>query len=367
MTLIDLVKSQVNIIDWADAHLDGVRRSGRGTAVACCPLHDDRSPSMSLSGDVGLWYCHGCKRGGNLAQLVAEMDDLSPHEAALSILAWAGYDGEAEIARLDRRDAALRRAIKISRDTPIPEQHRRGLSDISFAWAEIGYGSDPVFRDASAFDGDIRYACRNRITFPITDLRGNLVAIAGRKTDPRDESEPKYVFTRGFDKAVSWFRINGKALDCAPQGTVVVEGQFDALRVAFLLGPHTNVSVVALCGCVMSPQQAYELTRNKRVWLMFDGDAAGRSGAAKAWRQLRRAGLPDERNLVVSLLNGFDPDLFFATNKEVLPTLLRTATPMRIGEARAEIYREAARYATEGDHDRERALLEKLYKEEGLI
>jgi DNA primase len=196
-----------------------------------------------------------------------------------------------------------------------------------------------------------------------------MVAISGRGLA---DATPKYVFTRGFDKASSWFRIPPISERMPITATVVVEGQYDALRVAYHVLGRRQIEVIALCGCVMSDRVAGELARRAGpIILMLDGDVAGRAGTAKAWRALRAAGLPDARNRVVHLPEGYDPDMYLREAADrgdygVLPTMLRESRPMRLGEARAEVYRELARCATEGDDARERRLLEQLHREEGV-
>lgn len=366
--LVDIVKSTVNILDWANDHLERVYRAGKNQAVACCPLHDDRTPSLSISGDVGLWYCHGCQRGGNLVQLVALMHVISDDDAARSILSWAGHDGDAELAKLQRRATALADAVASCRQNPIPREAQREIHTTTFYRARVGFGAfagGAVISDHA----DINYACRGRVTFPITNTMNEIVAISGRGLG---DATPKYVLTRAFDKANSWFRVPPTAEEMSITATVVVEGQYDALRVAYHVWAGANIEVVALCGCSMSDKIAAVLAkRSGPIILMLDGDVAGRAGTAKAWRALRAAGLPDARNRVVHLPDGYDPDTYLREaadrgDYEVLPTMLRESRPMRLGEARAEVYRELARCATEGDDARERRLLEQLHREEGV-
>lgn len=92
-----------------------LRRSGR-TWTGQCPFHEDRTPSLSVSPEKGLWYCHACAVGGDSIGFVARLRGLSPLDAARTICRHFGlpvYDDDpAEAARVRREAAARRRRLK---------------------------------------------------------------------------------------------------------------------------------------------------------------------------------------------------------------------------------------------------------------
>ncbi|MBU2831842.1 DNA primase [Acidithiobacillus ferriphilus] len=304
---------------------------------ACCPFHQEKSPSFSVSADKQIYYCFGCHAHGNAIGFLMAHDRLSFPEAVTTLAEEAGIalpedspTGEQEDLRPLR--AILEKAVAlyqsmVAEHLPAQEYLRgRGLDADTIARFELGYAppaarllSQRLGNDASSRrqllgaglvssrdDGSVYDRFRGRVIFPIRDGRGQMVGLGGRSLDGH---EPKYLNSPesalyhkgrvlyGLHQAKEGVRRAGRVL--------LVEGYLDVITLHQVGVDYA----VAASGTALGDSQLEMLFRAAtEVLLCFDGDNAGRNAA---WRAVQMAPehLREGRLLrVLFMPDGEDPD-----------------------------------------------------------
>ena len=334
-TSVEAVKSAADIVAVVEERTS-LRKQG-ARLVGRCPFHEERTPSFSVNPGQGLYYCFGCHKGGDLISFVRETqgldfagaiewlgerfrvpieyEDVSPEQAAKR-------DRRARLAELlDQAASFYERALWETEVGSFARDYLkgRGFSEEVAREFRLGLslGGDSLSRKAIAkgFTRDELQAAglvrgradafQRRLMFPLTDARGRVVGFQARKLYDDDPLRGKYVNTQeselfhksaivyGLDKARSAIAKEDRAC--------VVEGNADVIA----LRQAGFEPVVACMGTALTEQQLRELGRlTKRLWLAFDGDAAGESAAL---RGMELAVKQEFDVNVVALPVGLDP------------------------------------------------------------
>jgi DNA primase len=275
--------------------LEKLRRSGREQYRGRCPIHGGEGrDAFHAHLEKNVFHCFACGAGGNVLDLVAELEQCSAREAALRLQrryvagGWAApqpsQPGEGKLVTEKREGNPVLRFSLPS----LVAHHRyvsgRGLSSETAFRFEIGYHAGPGIMTG-------------RLAIPIHDEHGRLVAYCGRSVDAES---PRYRFPAGFRKSAVLFNYH-RAAAGSDRSVIVVEGFFDCMRV-YQAG---YASVVALMGSALSAQQADLLIgRFTEIGLMLDGDPAGQAGTHDAAARLARRGSVHQ----VLLAPGRQPD-----------------------------------------------------------
>lgn len=314
-----LVKSAVSFRQVLDRYqVDWLRKSGselRGK----CPIHQGEGErTFHVNLEKGAFNCFSCRARGNVLDFVAAMERCSVRDAALKLRDWFGVASDAHpsptpTARQGSATAKSNPAHASDNDQinpPLAFQLRvdpthdygkkRGIT--SEKLEEIGAG---LCLSKGMFAG--------RFVIPLHDEQGRLVGYVGRSLS---DGEPKYLFPsreKGFYKSHLVFNLHRVIKRvAADEPVVVVEGFFDCLKVE-----QAGFPCVALLGASLSDVQEELLVSHfNRLVLLFDGDDAGRSGAADALVRLARKAFVR----VIDLADGQQPD---SLAREQLQELLR--------------------------------------------
>ena len=350
------VKQQVDIVRIVGEYLK-LRKTGAQNYTGLCPFHKEKTGSFSVNAVRGFYYCYGCHETGDVFTFVMKMDSLSFPEAVRAVAQKAGIElpkrefSSPEEARIYGEAAGLRRQLidiheaatqYFQAQLKSAEAARareylsgRGVSPETVKTFRIGYAPDDynAMRDAlkphfneetmrasglfSAKDqadgspGQMYARFRKRITFPIANEGGKVIAFTARAldlTDDKGREVAKYLnspetalYTKGnvlfnLDKSKSGMRANDFAL--------LVEGQMDCISV-YMAGIH---NVVATSGTAFTEAQVRLLGRfTRRVIVNFDPDTAGATATEKSIALLTEE---DFDIKVVTLEGGLDPDRF---------------------------------------------------------
>jgi len=324
-----------------------VRLKVRGAkAMGLCPFHREKTPSFSVNGESGLFYCFGCHKGGDIIQFIQEMESCGFREA-VEILARKGgvsfefeKSGSGRSMKPDTRDRlhALVEAAAVyyrekfegaAADSVVSRYcASRGISEetgrvLNLGFAPSGEGVLPflVGRGFTADEcteaglvierspGDYRERFFNRLLFPIRDTMGRTVGFGGRILG---EGEPKYLNSpesQIFRKRSLLYGIDITRKAAREKGKlVIVEGYMDFLA-AFQAGV-TNVA--ATLGTAMAEGQVGLIKRYVgEAVLNFDADSAGMDAADRAVKLLLTA---DVRVRVALIPEGKDPDDYIRDN-----------------------------------------------------
>jgi len=253
-----------------------------------------------VSTSKNIWNCfNDCEHGGNTLDFIVKMEKCSIHAAALKAIEWFNLDPEAMAASDDKTEAA---EPKTSTPTTKPAPRRAANEESSGDGGRpqglpnppLKFRLDKLERShpylteqrkltpETIIDFGIGYCAKgmmaDRIAIPIHNVKGEVVAYAGRFIGATQEGAPKYKLPPGFRKSQELFNIDRAIKEPADQPLIIVEGFFDAMK----LHQHGCRKVVALMGSTLSTAQE-ELIRqhtNSRshVIVMLDENDAGKAG-----------------------------------------------------------------------------------------
>lgn len=348
---IQELQEKVDIEEVISSHVN-LKRRGK-TLTGLCPFHNEKTPSFTVYPDTRSFYCFGCGAGGDVITFIRRIENLDYVEAVKSVAQMAGmpmpedgYDDTLSKKRM-RILAANREAARFFNACLTDPKNRtaydyfinRGLSPNTITKFGLGYAPDDwhqlinhmkskgyseqelVFADLairSEKNGKTNYydKYRNRVIFPIIDLRGNVVAFGGRVLD---DSKPKYINTGDtlvYKKGSGVFALNF-AKNANDNKLILVEGYMDVIA----LHQAGFGNAIAGLGTAFTPEQANLLSRYaEEVIICYDNDGAGREATKKALNVLGRTGL---KLRVVTMSGGKDADEIIRTHgKERFASLL---------------------------------------------
>src|SRR3954454_14383226 len=334
---IEAVKAAADMVDVVSARTPlrkaGSRYKGR------CPFHDERTPSFSVNPADKLYYCFGCGAKGDLVTFVRDTENLdfvgaiewladrfritldyeeeSPRQDAerrrrrrlLDVLEQATafyerYLWEAEAGARARAYLAQRGLDEeICRDYPLGAAPRGRRTLVEKA-AEKGFAPDELLAAGLANRrGDDYFG--GRLLFPLADARGRVLGFQARRLSDDDPLPAKYVNSPEspiFQKGALLYGLDRARAAIAKQDrAIVVEGNTDVLA----LRQSGLEPVVASMGTALTDRQLKELSHlTRRLWLCFDGDAAGEGAALRGMELAARQGFVVK---VVTLPAGSDP------------------------------------------------------------
>lgn len=347
------IKRRVDIADLIASYNVPLKPAGR-ILKACCPFHQEKTPSFVVYPETGTWRCFGaCADGGDIFSFVMRYENLSFREALELLAARAGIalDSQAEREAAERaRLYALLAAAETFYHETLREhrpqanyliQDRSILPATIRAW-RLGYApsdrlavrahlhaegfSDDEMVNAGVLGRDDKgrlYDIHlNRILFPIHDGEGRVVGFGGRGTDPKYKNTPQ---TTLFNKSHVLFGLDhAKEAIRAAHVAFIVEGYMDAV----LLWQQGVQSVVASMGTALTPQQAETLMRyTKTIYLCLDADAAGREAVLRAIPKVQSVRGQSLDLRVMTLPDDRDPDELILAAPEVWNATVAAAVP----------------------------------------
>ena len=334
---IDEVLNRSDIIDIASGYVS-LKRNG-SDYVGLCPFHREKTPSFHISSDKQLFYCFGCGSGGNIIDFIMKIENLdfvdtikflaeragitleeevySPeiqkrHDKKETILKMNKLAAKRFVANLSGEDAKHAQEYAISRGLRREVISAYGIGYARESWSDlVDYLKENGYRNEDIVDaglavknekGHIYDKFRNRLMFPIIDVRGNVIAFSGRALD---DSPAKYMNspeTIAFHKGSNIFSLNIAKQYSATDGLILVEGNMDAVS----LYSYGFKNAVAGLGTALTDQQAQLIKRYAPlVYICYDNDDAGQKAAQKAIDILSAAGI---KLKVLSYKDAKDPD-----------------------------------------------------------
>jgi DNA primase len=352
--VIDTVRERIDLVELVGRYV-ALKRSGR-TWKGLCPFHSEKTPSFQVNPDRGIYHCFGCDESGNAFAFLMRQEGLTFPEAVRALAAECGVPvpetGGAPAGISEQLLAALGVAQRVycaALASPAGGEAReylarRGLDDATLERFGVGFAPDRWDAVVGALAAERIPAAvgeragllraresgghydllRNRITFPIRDARGRIIAFGGRALGVGQE--PKYLNspeTPVFRKREAFYGLPEALGPMAKsERAVVVEGYFDLIA----LHRAGVGESLATCGTALGEEHAQQLRRRTRqVTLLFDGDEAGQRAMLRALAVLLPA---DLRVRAVALPGGLDPDDFLAKEgRDALRALVNGARP----------------------------------------
>ena len=314
-----------------------LKRSG-SNLFGLCPFHGEKTPSFSVSPDKGIYYCFGCHKGGSVINFEMEIEGLSYPDAVRALAKRAGLtvpedeQYQSRFRHQERLWALNKEAARFFHGALFQPEGaagleyagKRGMPKSTLTKFGIGFAPDSwdalcKAMEAKGFtqeelrsaglvsvsqkNGRIYDRFRNRLMFPIIDVRGNVIGFGGRVMD---NSTPKYLNspeTEIFNKRKNLFALN-LAKKSRLGYLILVEGYMDAVA----LHQYGFDCAVASLGTSLTEEHASLLARyTQQVILIYDGDEAGQNATQRAIPMLEKAGLQVK---VLKMRDAKDPDEF---------------------------------------------------------
>lgn len=330
--------SRVDIVQVVSAYVPLKKNGSRYWGL--CPFHHEKTPSFSVNGEQNLYYCFGCKAGGNVVQFVEEMEHLTYREAVeyLAKQIHMPIPETQEDPDYERRRSQRERLLGANKAAArwyhaqlwLPENqrildylHKRGLDDgtirkfglgaapeewdaLTRALEQQGYTQDElrlagltVVKQETRFD-----MFRSRAIFPIIDAQGQVLGFGGRAMG---NAQPKYLNTSDtpvFNKRKGVYAANLLRKQRDLKRVILVEGYMDVVA----LIQHGVNGVVATLGTALTNEQARLLKRYApEIWVSYDGDSAGQHAIMRALEIFEQE---DIRARVLFFPDNLDPDEF---------------------------------------------------------
>jgi len=361
-TSVEAVKAAADFVDVVSARTQLRKAGGRYTGR--CPFHEERTPSFSVNAVDKLYYCFGCGAKGDLITFVRETEGLDfagsiewlaerfrielEYEESSPAQDAARKRRERLFALLDSAAAFYERTLWETEAGSFVRDYLkgRGLNEAVCREFRLGFalGGDTLARKALAKEfttDELRAAgltrqrggdfFGRRLLFPLTDARGRVLGFQARKLFDDDPLPAKYVNTPEselFHKGSVVYGLDmARAAIAKEDRACVVEGNTDVLA----LRQAGFQPVVASMGTALTDQQLKELGRlSKRLWLAFDGDAAGETATLRGMALAVQQGFDVK---VVPLPPGIDP----ADDPDGFAARLAAAEPYVLYRTKVEI------------------------------
>ena len=316
-----------------------LRRSG-ANMFGLCPFHGEKTASFSVAPDKGIYYCFGCHKGGGVINFQMEVEGMSYPDAVRALAKRVGmevpedeqyqsrYRAQERLWALHKEAARFYHsklyapegaaALRYATDRGMPKAVLTtfGIGYAPDSWSNLvdhlrkkGY-TDQELKDSgmvtvSQKTGNLFDRFRDRLMFPIIDVRGNVIGFGGRIMK-KDENAAKYLNspeTLIFNKRKNLFALN-LAKKSKLGYLILVEGYMDAIA----LHQYGFDCAVASLGTALTADGATLLSKyTDQVVLIYDGDTAGQNATQRAIPILEKAGLKVK---VLQMQGAKDPDEF---------------------------------------------------------
>ena len=310
-----------------------LKRRGR-TYVCNCPFHSEKTPSFTVFPDTQSFYCFGCGAGGDVITFIQQIENLDFMDAVKLLAQNSGMTvpeqgADEKQSRMRKRILAVNRAAANFYYRMLTGSDKRGLQYFiqrhltTTTIKKYGLGFAPETWDAlsryllqqgfteeellladvsrRSRRGTLIDTFRNRVIFPIVDLRGNVIGFGGRVLD---DSQPKYLNTAQtpvFDKGKNLFSLQF-AKNSVTTTLILAEGYMD------VIAEHQPgfENVVPTLRTAITPDQARKISQYaKTVIIAYDSDAAGQAATQKAMRHFSEVGIETK---ILRMQGAKDPD-----------------------------------------------------------
>ena len=328
-----------DIVDVVSSYVKLTKRSG-ANLFGLCPFHSEKTPSFSVSPEKQIYHCFGCGKGGSVINFIMEIENLSFPDAVEFLARRAGMEMPEE--RPDENRHRRERMLALNREAarfffaeltqpggrPAQEYiEKRRISPAMVKTFGLGFAPDTWdsltkamrakgFSERELLDAGLVRAgksgrgvydtFRNRLMFPVIDVRGNVIGFSGRILG---DGEPKYMNspeTLVFNKSRNLFALN-LAKKSKNGYILLTEGNVDVVS----LHQAGFDSAVASLGTSLTPEQARLISRyTGEVIIAYDNDGAGQKASQRAIGILEKLEL---KVRVLQIQGAKDPDEFLKT------------------------------------------------------
>lgn len=328
---VKAIKERLNIADLVRRYVD-LRQNGP-RAMGCCPFHQEKTPSFSVNGDEGFFYCFGCQASGDIFDFYARINGLEFKEALeqlaeeCGITLERGGPGKFTGAKADSGEKSQKQQalamhelakLHFAQNLKSPEGaaprsylEARELSPeviqrFELGWSQPGWNGLHDALRKGGFKPEEAAQCgllsksergsfydrfRGRLMFPIRNLSGKVVAFGGRIIDKADD-QPKYINSSDsliYKKGEHLYGLFESRRAISQEKSIfLTEGYMDVISL-HQFGIENSCGVL---GTALTPEQVKRLSQlSSKLVLIFDGDGAGRKAALRSAEMILTKGL----------------------------------------------------------------------------
>ena len=339
-SFIDRLITSVSIVDIINRRVQLERTGGRYKAK--CPFHGDgneKTPSFVVYEETGSYHCFACKASGNAIHFLREYDGIDFMESVELLASHVGMEVPKQEKSVDLSDAINinTKATEIFKEQlksnpgkeTIEYLKKRGISGETAKFFELGYSmersptlysilsrdyNEKDLTDSGLFgsndNGDMYDRFRDRLMFPIRNIKGEHIAFGGRLISDKD-NQAKYLNspeTKTYKKKYELYGLyEARLIEKRPESLFLVEGYMDVIG----LHEHGIKNAVASSGTAFTQEQLRKiLSYTNNIYIVFDGDEAGQKASWRAVENALSLLREDIRMSFIFLKPGDDPDSF---------------------------------------------------------
>ena len=339
-SFIDRLITSVSIVDIINRRVQLERTGGRYKAK--CPFHGDgneKTPSFVVYEETGSYHCFACKASGNAIHFLREYDGIDFMESVELLASHVGMEVPKQEKSVDLSDAINinTKATEIFKEQlksnpgkeTIEYLKKRGISGETAKFFELGYSmersptlysilsrdyNEKDLTDSGLFgsndNGDMYDRFRDRLMFPIRNIKGEHIAFGGRLISDKD-NQAKYLNspeTKTYKKKYELYGLyEARLIEKRPESLFLVEGYMDVIG----LHEHGIKNAVASSGTAFTQEQLRKiLSYTNNIYIVFDGDEAGQKASWRAVENALSLLREDIRISFLFLKSGDDPDSF---------------------------------------------------------
>lgn len=357
-SFLEELTARNDIVDVVSSYVSLSKKSGNNL-FGLCPFHNEKTPSFSVSRDKQIYHCFGCGKGGSVINFIMEVEGLSFSEAVEFLAKRAGLEIpeqsitseskniRSRILSLNTDAARFYHKLLLSpegtdaveylriRNIKSSTATRFGLGFAKDSWdslcramLKLGYTYQELFeaglcKKSSKNTGAFYDSFRNRLMFPVIDVKGAVVGFSGRALG---NNEPKYLNssdTPVFNKSKNLFAIN-LAKKTHAKSFILCEGNIDVVS----LHQAGFDNAVASLGTALTSEQAKLISRfTDSVIIAYDNDSAGQKAAKRSIPIFESVGLQVR---VLQMDNAKDPDEYIQKYGSDRFSILLNSSPNRI-------------------------------------
>ena len=343
-TFIDRLLSSINIVDVIGRRLTLERKGGAYWAK--CPFHgsgEERTASFKVYEETGTYHCFGCKESGNAIHFLRKHDGLDFLEAVETLATQVGMEIPKQEAPVDTSNATKinNRASQVFYEQLKSDQGKktikylkeRGISGETAKFFQLGYSSNKkptlyenlknefkeIDLDESGLfgkndDGEHYDRFRDRLMFPIRNIKGECIAFGGRLLSDK-KGQAKYLNspeTKTYKKKYELYGLYEiREINKRPESIFLVEGYMDVIG----LFQHGIKNAVASSGTAFTQEQLRKiLSYTNTIYIVFDGDEAGYKASWRAVENALSLLREDTRISFIFLEPDEDPDSYVSSN-----------------------------------------------------
>ena len=352
---IETIIHSNNIVDVISEFVQ-LKKTGRNY-MGICPFHGDKGPSLSVSEEKQLYHCFGCGASGNVVGFIMKIRNIEYVDALKYLADRSGinidfnesntsnilnekrqkiFEANLEAARffyvnMLRSKSAIDYINKRKLDRNTVKKFGIGYSRNDFEalhkhLKSKGFSDEVILNSGLVLKNDKGYVYdrfRNRIMFPVFDIKNRVIGFGGRVLD---DSKPKYLNspeTPVFKKGTNLYGLNAVLKSKIPDSLIIVEGYMDCIA----LHQHGIENAVASLGTSLTINQAKLVRRYCRdVFICYDADTAGQTATLRGLDILSNAGCIVK---IIMIPNGKDPDEFLKiSDSSEFNMLIKNALPV---------------------------------------